>query len=767
MDSLIPRRTESTLITQYGNLRSVKDLITEKEVYQSKSTISRADAEFYRYVTSQELPVPYSEILASGPMTEYSYSLKYAYDNWNVQGALVSLQISSLSTTRVGTESRTAQSLSIEIILAKDYPPAVVKSIAQQVMDTHNGWSIGIPTIDAMQAVIAPLPLSLKRPIDLTWNTLTYSTLIENPHAITFKTDGTRMLLALSNVGTFFVTQRFDVIPISVTHRSKDLILIDGELVKDSYWAFDILYSGRSLVSLPYSERHSILSSILPEPIVSSATLPIVQDPLKPIPPYKGSISVHLVPIYIPVSAQAFFRAIEKALDSPVPNDGIILTPLQREYGATSYKWKPTNLLTVDFFIIREKGKILLNTFKDRELHPHPELEAIVPQEMIGTIGEFSYQGDNKWSFVRQRFDKANPNDEGVYRSIMALHLDPITLPDITGKTLALAHKYFSRMKEQVYNYLAGNGITDIGTIDPEVLHINSWTENNLNVTVISERPEKILEYLRASNDVDTVTTDTGPVYYSEGDCWKITVYPITVRDYIYSVGDQVQALVLDKIPEDLECVIDSTVQDQGYIAMIAPSDILLPVLTEFRSLGWTSETDMVLDRERLMSPEGVALSKSMRLVVLRKYEAKSMAIRNLYTPLGYGSTQVINSPWGTVTRVGTPFSLTQKDGVVSMIHALLQASSTSYRNMDKIGKTVEANRVKRLGISTLSTIPVYLIFQNTWNMVSPSPTGDITVYPALNPSIPRKPGYVIMQNLEHWEPLAKLSIIGELQYVW
>lgn len=812
-----PMIMESTLVTHYpGDVRAVEDMNTGIITYERKNTIRSKDTTLYRYVTSAEVPILSTDIIDQ-PIS-HTYRIRYIYNIWDTGVGTGNLHI----TVRTHiAEARISQDISIEFETPSEYPESSVSTIATLIMTMHNGWTVSnlATTIQDMSTSLKDMGLQhmgqLQRPYDISWKDLTYDHLIADPHAISFKADGTRMLLCNNKEGIFFVTSSLDIVPLDI-HMMRDTgeFLVDGELIGSTYWIFDLLYAdGFNRTTLSLSERRSLITTISSVP---------VRTP-------ERTINIRIKPISIPDSADSFFKIITSTIDyvkeNRIPYDGLIISPINRAYSHSVYKWKEPFLLTIDFFIGRGN---LLHTFGDGKLVPHPELVPIMERgtNLIGTIGEFTYEGNNSWRWKRQRKDKATPNSEKVYNAIMNLHRDPITIDVLTGDSLKLMRKYHNRVKRSIYGYLANQGvgtITDVGS--GKGGDLSSWIEHAFHVQAIEPKGTHIQGFLERVSSMD-VSIDRShvedvPIIEVTGVCWDVILAQTDSDTYIDRVAthlDTTDALTLfnsatflgptsicsligetlredgyivimvidgkvlmEKFPSstphvsirripcresddsfgtlgciNIELLGSSTVSDGGQDEKLVDVEILLDTMLR---LGWIPETDMYLTDELLMGKEEAMYSSAQRLLIFRQKLSPTEIIRTIYTPLIPSTTESIDSPWGTVIRVGT-----LGDKETSFVHSLLQATNGRYRSLDNIGKSMYMMSVQG---SIPTNIPIYMIPYDSWNIYYHA-GNEMIMYSPLNIQGERRiPGIVLFYNKGHWEPLARPQIGSNLTYIW
>lgn len=827
--------TESTLVTHYpSNIRSIRNLLTGRETRERKVLSSENDQSYYRYVVSNEIPVTMN--VSNDNPTGYTYRLRYIQDGWRVlPNVTVNLHITIRTNVTLDSGIRTSSSVSIEVELSQDYPPNIIDSIAREVMRIHNGWDIPnmASVIDGMRSNLTSTglrtPNQLQRPFDLTWRNVTYENLIEKRTAISFKADGVRMLLCRGFTGTFFVTSNLQIVPLNLDGGSS-IILIDGELMGNTYWAFDLLYANNTnYQDRNYSERHAALENVV-------RTLSNINTTMKlPVIPSDASgtrIDVRVKPIVIPESADEFFRAVDRMLNPGVESDGLILTPVNQSYSENVYKWKPTSLMTVDFFVGRNEGRIELGTFRDGQIAFHPELEGIVTSQYIGTVSEFSYDGGNKWTFVRPRYDKATPNSEVVYEAISRLHADPLTREVMTGRSLRLMRRYHNAVKDQIYDYLASQGartLTDIGS--GRGGDLRKWMRNSMSVEAIEPDPINIEEMIRRSREMGAEVSKRGSTYEIEGECWNATLYPIKAEDYVASVTTEAltsfnSATFLG--PSTLRCLVEDSVNDAGYVVLFvidgkrlaseflsagaydsplirmervpcpAPSSAVQVGTETFGDLGCIFiqlKDSATVDRGQIEGLVDVnVLLATMRSIgwvpetdmfltgerLLGEEERKYSSAQRLLILRKQADTNTV------IRRIYTPLAVSVTEDIVSpwgnVVRVGTLGTSSLGQDLSFVHAILQATDERYRSASTVSKaiyaqqardilsslpVPMYLIPETEWNMYSRNESGAL-LYPAtLGTRIEREPGIILFRNRGHWEPLAKRDISGNLRYVW
>lgn len=652
------RVTESTFVTHYRNdVRSIRNISraasSPNEYFESKITQKGTSSlnGLYRFNTSREVPLSRTQVIESLGITRdgviqgaigQTYRLRYIYNGWqsgvllnNQDEAIVDVHITFRTESKYGSLDQqgkypivgtTRQSVSIEIETSEEYPENTMNALVQRILTMHNGWDVPnlAQVIPAMKTVLTGIGIrsveDLQTPLDMTWNDLTYDRLILKPHTISFKADGTRMLLVTSPVGTFFATSTLNIIPLSVPIQDRSITstthVLDGELmsvdsqdVHSIYWVFDLLYSdGNNYMGSGQNIRH--------------APIPLILQDIGNIgvPNGDGVVQLRLKPTVTPTTAEEFFNGVEYMIryteDNNIRSDGLIFTGVNQVYRNNVLKWKPPTLLSVDFFIgpptSGTNNVVTLGTFLRGDINYHSEFIPLPSDgtlsDLIGTVGEFEYVRPSKptdpvqWRYMRPRNDKGKPNGENVLNSILRLQKDPITQDAITGRSLHLMRKYHNRVKRAVYDLLRASDIgtiTDIGS--GKGGDISSWERNSLDVIAVEPDPNNI-------NDVEHgfltrvrnmgATIERGlfndiPMYIIQGSCWSTTLLPMDAQQYIQDALpslEKTDGLTLFNSatflgPSTLCTLVNESVKDTGTIViMVMDGNVLRNTFLQNRS---------------------------------------------------------------------------------------------------------------------------------------------------------------------------------------
>lgn len=237
-------------------------------------------------------------------------------------------------------------------------------------------------------------------------------------------------------VNTFLVMDRGTyLIHGSVVNKVSELspfkVVIQGELVKDTLYVFDILKIGDEyLRDAVYSERlkrfEDIDLSQIPFRVVMKRTVEITR--------------------------RNFYIANNSILegDYEFNIDGIIYTP-NNQYNVIFQKpilkWKPPEQLTIDFVVAGGELHTSKGIFRGTPEHPYePNFNR---PELDGIIAEFEYKNE-EFVLLRERPDKLFPNSQILAEEVWSNIMDPITTEFMTGQTFTIMLEYIKARKKML-----------------------------------------------------------------------------------------------------------------------------------------------------------------------------------------------------------------------------------------------------------------------------------------------------------------------------
>ncbi|HEY9703573.1 MAG TPA: hypothetical protein V6C58_14085 [Allocoleopsis sp.] len=227
---------------------------------------------------------------------------------------------------------------------------------------------------------------------------------------MTLKLDGLRKILIINDKGkSYFFTSKMDIQRGKYNIKELKNSVFDGEYFKGKYYIFDVLViNGIDVRKEIFSNRIKILENIDTKIL--------------------GNIKIKKH--YYSSDRLRLFRYLKKKISKNV--DGIIFTP-NSYYFESPLKWKPTNMLSIDFkikklpdnkfYLLTQSGKVFTSKkFKingivkvtTKDYLKYPDLSVV----------EFVYI-KRKFIPIRHRRDKINSNHIRVILS----NLDAITNP--------------------------------------------------------------------------------------------------------------------------------------------------------------------------------------------------------------------------------------------------------------------------------------------------------------------------------------------------
>lgn len=213
----------------------------------------------------------------------------------------------------------------------------------------------------------------------------------------TEKLDGKRFLLLFTDNKVYRISSKMEFEEKKIANDIPGTIL-DCEYFKGKYHVFDILFFKHTDTrNLKYNTRIQLYTQNLKsKQLIPKVQIPIGKDACKLLPGLVNKLK---------------HRFTEGDLD------GIILTP-NTDYYAKVYKYKPRELLSIDFKISKKNGDTFLLLLQNDEVFKRKEYPGIgivkVSKEVYkkyktGSVVEFIFK-DNKFIPLRPRPDKTNSN---------------------------------------------------------------------------------------------------------------------------------------------------------------------------------------------------------------------------------------------------------------------------------------------------------------------------------------------------------------------
>jgi len=261
--------------------------------------------------------------------------------------------------------------------------------------------------------------LNIKKVQPVTFNKKTFSP--DKKYFTTYKLNGERKLLVVTPVNYAIINDRFSGEKFNLPKRPElTNTIIDCELFEKKLYAFDILfYKGKDLRQMNFKERLDNLNSAV-----------------KKINSKKLILKEHKSP-YEDTLCNNFYNIIDthkKDMKLEGKIDGVIFTP-DEKYMSQPLKWKPTELITIDFKIrkIKDGDRHIALIRQDGNMFFKRNIKNLgyvkLTKEQYDTfedpdVVEFAFK-NNKFFPVRVRKDKNKANHISVIRSNLETILNP------------------------------------------------------------------------------------------------------------------------------------------------------------------------------------------------------------------------------------------------------------------------------------------------------------------------------------------------------
>lgn len=237
-----------------------------------------------------------------------------------------------------------------------------------------------------------------------------FNHLLSTPYSVTDKADGERALMLFSNDGVYLIDKKLNKTFFMNAIKSLDKTLLDGELLKNRFLAFDLLvYKGDDMRNQPLNKRHVALDktkqSIKSNKFTVKKFYYNTGDKISFVKPIKRSLFE---------MADGLWSRKDKLFRYDL--DGLIFTPVNEEYTMKSniYKWKDD--ITIDVivrtekdrhnFFVRDRSKIVRLRGESAAIHEFAEDKNPIADN---SIVEYRKE-NNEWIPMRVRLDKEQPN---------------------------------------------------------------------------------------------------------------------------------------------------------------------------------------------------------------------------------------------------------------------------------------------------------------------------------------------------------------------
>lgn len=336
----------------------------------------------------------------------------------------------------------------------------------------------------------APLPKTLRRE-DLDAVSCGYS--------VTEKADGVRYLMYIDDKKDSYVLGRPKgrfpkFVPVKSGNALKNVV-VDGELVGDVFYAFDILYYKTDVRQRNLEERLTLLGHVVTQ----------LRDPKIKMKTFYLSHNGGSIKMKMRNGLSGKLRATKNIYDTamklltkkhPYELDGVIFTPMYQKYNNdVTFKWKDNN--TIDFFYSDGKLRVagnnasgkyenmpfagvgggrfknarggdVMNAIYADESVSNAVRNGVVSRELFkkfeNSVVECEYKNGG-FLPLKKRPDKIMANNVVVVNDAWDSIKNPLTLKDIRDNKYNCVRKYHNAVKRQLINKFAtGKEVLDIGS---------------------------------------------------------------------------------------------------------------------------------------------------------------------------------------------------------------------------------------------------------------------------------------------------------------
>lgn len=312
-----------------------------------------------------------------------------------------------------------------------------------------------------------------------------------NEYALTDKADGSRRLVFITRFGIYLL------MPDRILHVYKYRnemgtvrcynTILDAEWIEDRLLVFDILIDcGHDVRHLSFRDRFQKLKSMSLDHTHTNIYIK------RFLFPEDGSFCERVVDVMNYANTQSY------------GNDGIIFNNIYESYTeSTIYKWKPPEMLTIDFSVrtngngfdlyVKKDNCLELVKFNGNTEYPHDGYYVPHTNDMIiedGQLVEFVFR-NNRFQPIRIRNDRDVPNTHWVCTSIWRDIQDPIGIDTIMGKDLISMRRFHNKIKKSMLCNIGSNKlIIDIGS--GRGGDILKWKELNMSVLVVEPNDDHL-----------------------------------------------------------------------------------------------------------------------------------------------------------------------------------------------------------------------------------------------------------------------------------
>ena len=322
----------------------------------------------------------------------------------------------SIMTHTVGSKSNVFYEVEMELINKKDTETAYKESVIN-ITNILNIINCSCSSIE--QEILSNIHNSV---VTLERSKISY--LVNSHYYVCDKADGTRKLIYHDKTTMFSINPTEDIVEkINIDKFKSVEFLLDGELVNDIFYAFDILFYNEDIRNLNLIERLKYLKKC-----ISNIKTKKIQFKMKKF--------------HETTETSKLWKSKDKF---PYELDGLIFTPVYSSYIGylPIIKWKEKHSIDVKLRYNSQYNFTEFLTYNDniiRTSNPRYRGKMVNNNGILGVSGkltyitsaiyEFEYYND-KWNLLRQREDKDKPNAPKTILGVLNAINENITVTDL------------------------------------------------------------------------------------------------------------------------------------------------------------------------------------------------------------------------------------------------------------------------------------------------------------------------------------------------
>jgi hypothetical protein len=520
---------ESWELPNMMTLRKITDNTnpkTKKITYLIKQRKAKKDLKHsivdLRFVSSSEIPVEnaeqYNEIIKNKPMSiRNKQRISFVYKIGSIDMTIINKNKFEIEFEINNKEKQNVNDIynTIKFILDTLEQKQEQKPSQEQQVNKNNIIEEYFNLVKSNRFVGA-------QPVTLHKENLT--TLYKELYSVTDKADGERCFMFVNKNGqVYFLDNNLNNVISTDLVSSHVNCILDGELIGNKeFYGFDILvFEGRDL----RGDNNYLLIS----------RLKLLNDIIKGV---KGSskFSVFSKKFLYRNVFLGSKRILETVDTKSYKNDGLIFTPMNEPYPKTGkwnklYKWKPSEMNTIDFYSVKENGiwklyvqgpieqtntkqtqsqvgKVLFDVNKYCKLGEETIIsyETTFDDSLIDpvtngvyqseTVIEYSWNG-KQFMPLRSRPDKTvNPKKHGNYVSVACDIWKSINNPVTTADLFNMTNQNTPRVNEKGFFFESIN-----------------YTNKKIKEYILNKYKTEMSDTIKTTNNTDN-KTDNNAIYY-------------------------------------------------------------------------------------------------------------------------------------------------------------------------------------------------------------------------------------------------------------